>query len=141
MLGAISNYAKSSKAKSLKSAFSQKSVKSAKSSVGSEYRSKKAKGDVKSKGQKYDPYAYIPMNRMTLNKRSVSNILRLIMMKLEIVIIIDLQKTSEDVWTVCEHRQGCGQRSTKRQETKGKAHWLEIRKVHLCFILLCSELL
>lgn len=40
-------------------------------SVGTDYRSKKAKGDVKSKTQKYDPYAYIPMSRMALNKRLV----------------------------------------------------------------------
>lgn len=71
LLGALSGYAKSAKPKSLKSVASHKSAKSAKSSmsVGSEYRSKKAKGDVKSKSQKYDPYAYIPMSRMALNKR------------------------------------------------------------------------
>ncbi|KAL3267861.1 hypothetical protein HHI36_007002 [Cryptolaemus montrouzieri] len=35
---------------------------------GSEYRSKKSKGDVKKKG-KFDPYAYLPLQRTTLNKR------------------------------------------------------------------------
>lgn len=37
---------------------------------GSEYRSRKAKGDVKKKG-KFDPYAYVPLQRTSLNKRSV----------------------------------------------------------------------
>ncbi|CAB4066317.1 RRP12 [Lepeophtheirus salmonis] len=40
----------------------------AKSDPGSEYRSKRAKGDVKRKG-KPDPYAYIPLKKSTLNKR------------------------------------------------------------------------
>ncbi|NWX87944.1 RRP12 protein, partial [Nothoprocta pentlandii] len=35
---------------------------------GTEYRSKKGKGDVKKKGQ-LDPYAYIPLNRAKLNRR------------------------------------------------------------------------
>lgn len=35
---------------------------------GTEYRSKKAKGDIKKKG-KLDPYAYIPLSRNALNKR------------------------------------------------------------------------
>ena len=35
---------------------------------GSEYRSGKASGDVKRKG-KPDPYAYIPMQKSSLNKR------------------------------------------------------------------------
>lgn len=35
---------------------------------GSEYRSKKSKGDMKKKGG-LDPYAYIPLSRNTLNKR------------------------------------------------------------------------
>lgn len=35
---------------------------------GSEYRSKKSKGDIKKKGA-VDPYAYIPLSRNTLNKR------------------------------------------------------------------------
>ncbi|KAI4462006.1 putative nodulin-like protein [Holotrichia oblita] len=38
------------------------------SGVGSEYRSKKAQGDVKRKG-KVDPYAYLPLQRNSLNKR------------------------------------------------------------------------
>lgn len=37
---------------------------------GEEYRSKKAFGDVKRKG-KPDPYAYIPLTRASLNRRSV----------------------------------------------------------------------
>lgn len=37
---------------------------------GSEYKTKKAKGDVKKKG-KFDPYAYLPLQRTTLNKRLV----------------------------------------------------------------------
>ncbi|XP_063628336.1 RRP12-like protein [Cydia splendana] len=39
------------------------------SGAGTEYRSKKAKGDVKKKG-KHDPYAYIPLSRKNLNKRT-----------------------------------------------------------------------
>ncbi|KFO34874.1 RRP12-like protein isoform X2 [Fukomys damarensis] len=35
---------------------------------GAEYKSKKAKGDMKKKGQ-LDPYAYIPLNRTKLNRR------------------------------------------------------------------------
>lgn len=35
---------------------------------GSEYRAKKAKGDMKKKGA-VDPYAYIPLSRNSLNKR------------------------------------------------------------------------
>ena len=35
---------------------------------GSEYRSKKGRGDVKKTG-KHDPYAYIPLNHKSLNKR------------------------------------------------------------------------
>lgn len=38
------------------------------SAYGSEYRAKKAKGDVKKKSG-VDPYAYIPLSRNTLNKR------------------------------------------------------------------------
>ncbi|KAL0867995.1 hypothetical protein ABMA27_008655 [Loxostege sticticalis] len=38
------------------------------STVGTEYKSKKAKGDVKKKG-KHDPYAYLPLSRTNLNKR------------------------------------------------------------------------
>lgn len=49
---------------------SASSVRSGTSDVGSEYRSKKAKGDVKKKG-KVDPYAYLPLKRTTLNKRLV----------------------------------------------------------------------
>ncbi|XP_053617752.1 RRP12-like protein [Plodia interpunctella] len=38
------------------------------STVGTEYKSKKARGDVKKKG-KHDPYAYLPLSRKNLNKR------------------------------------------------------------------------
>ena len=36
--------------------------------VGEEYKSKKAKGDVKRKG-KPDPYAYVPLQKSSLNRR------------------------------------------------------------------------
>ncbi|CAG9126433.1 unnamed protein product [Plutella xylostella] len=39
------------------------------STAGTDYRSKKAKGDVKKKG-KHDPYAYLPLSRKYLNKRT-----------------------------------------------------------------------
>ncbi|XP_075983543.1 RRP12-like protein [Anticarsia gemmatalis] len=38
------------------------------SGAGTDYRSKKAKGDIKKKG-KHDPYAYLPLSRTNLNKR------------------------------------------------------------------------
>lgn len=38
------------------------------SGAGMEFKSKKAKGDVKKKG-KHDPYAYLPLSRTNLNKR------------------------------------------------------------------------
>lgn len=41
---------------------------------GSEYKMKKAKGDMKKKG-KPDPYAYVPLARSTLNKRYFSRVL------------------------------------------------------------------
>ncbi|XP_017466364.1 PREDICTED: RRP12-like protein [Rhagoletis zephyria] len=58
---------------SMKSGYSAKSAKSGKSTAasayaGSEYTTKKAKGDMKKKG-KLDPFAYIPLSRNTLNKR------------------------------------------------------------------------
>lgn len=37
---------------------------------GSEYRATKARGDIKRKG-KPDPYAYVPLTRSILNKRSI----------------------------------------------------------------------
>lgn len=40
-------------------------------SYGTEYRSKKARGDVKRKGMP-DPYAYLPLTRNVLNKRWVN---------------------------------------------------------------------
>ncbi|RZC36936.1 RRP12-like protein [Asbolus verrucosus] len=51
---------------------SASSVRSGTSSVpGFEFRSKKAKGDVKRKG-KPDPYAYVPLRRSAINKRKKS---------------------------------------------------------------------
>merc|ERR1711990_454804 len=48
---------------------SEKKKKSASATgFGVEYRSKKAKGDMKRKG-KPDPYAYIPLDAKSLNKR------------------------------------------------------------------------
>ncbi|XP_072934195.1 RRP12-like protein [Epargyreus clarus] len=38
------------------------------STVAADYKSKKAKGDIKKKG-KHDPYAYLPLSRKNLNKR------------------------------------------------------------------------
>ncbi|KAJ8712879.1 hypothetical protein PYW08_008183 [Mythimna loreyi] len=38
------------------------------SGAGTEYKSKKAKGDIKKQG-KHDPYAYLPLSRKNLNKR------------------------------------------------------------------------
>lgn len=58
-----------SDAVSMKSGKSGYSAKSGKSNhAGTEYSTKKAKGDMKKKG-KLDPYAYIPLSRNTLNKR------------------------------------------------------------------------
>lgn len=37
---------------------------------GSEYRATKARGDIKRKG-KPDPYAYVPLTRSVLNRRSI----------------------------------------------------------------------
>lgn len=66
------------KAMSVKSGVSTKTAQTAKThkskksttstSYGAEYRSKKAKGDVKKSGAP-DPYAYVPLNRGLLNKR------------------------------------------------------------------------
>merc|ERR1712071_265893 len=36
---------------------------------GSDFKAKKAGGDMKKKGAKFDPYAYVPLQRQTLNKR------------------------------------------------------------------------
>ncbi|KAH8271127.1 hypothetical protein KR018_000867 [Drosophila ironensis] len=52
-------------------AMSMKSGRSTARPAGSEYGSKKAKGDMKKRGQ-LDPYAYIPLSRNTLNKRKRS---------------------------------------------------------------------
>lgn len=60
------NVGAASDAISMKSGYSAKSGKS--NYAGTEYSTKKAKGDMKKKG-KLDPYAYIPLSRNTLNKR------------------------------------------------------------------------
>lgn len=60
-------------AASVKSGYSSKSTKSNKSaktyvSTGTEYKSKKAQGDMLKKG-KHEPYAYVPLSRNSLNRR------------------------------------------------------------------------
>ncbi|XP_065087189.1 RRP12-like protein [Ochlerotatus camptorhynchus] len=60
-------------AASVKSGYSSKSTKSNKSaktyvSSGTEYKSKKAQGDMLKKG-KHEPYAYVPLSRNSLNRR------------------------------------------------------------------------
>lgn len=67
----VSGGGAASDAISMKSGKSGYTAKSGKSShAGTEYSTKKAKGDMKKKG-KLDPYAYIPLSRNTLNKRWV----------------------------------------------------------------------
>jgi ribosomal RNA-processing protein 12 len=51
----------------------RKQSKKAESSIGSAYKSKKAGGDVKKKGQKYEPYAYVPLNAKDYSKKNRSN--------------------------------------------------------------------
>jgi ribosomal RNA-processing protein 12 len=41
--------------------------------IGSAYKSKKAGGDVKKKGQQYEPYAYVPLNAKDYSKKNRSN--------------------------------------------------------------------
>lgn len=57
-------------AASVKSGYSaaSKMTSTSKKSIGTEYAAKKAKGDMKRKGQ-LDPYEYIPLSRNILNKR------------------------------------------------------------------------
>jgi len=38
--------------------------------LGSAYKSKRAGGDVKTKGQKYEPYAFVPLNGRSFSKRN-----------------------------------------------------------------------
>ncbi|XP_059611587.1 RRP12-like protein [Phlebotomus argentipes] len=47
---------------------SKASTKTSGATFGQEYKAKKGRGDVKKKG-KFDPYAYIPLDKSTLNKR------------------------------------------------------------------------
>jgi len=51
----------------------EKEVKKSSAGFGAEYRSKKAKGDMKRKG-KPDPYAYIPLDAKSLNKRKAKKL-------------------------------------------------------------------
>lgn len=62
--GGIGIHRQISSASSVKSGVSSSSR-----GFGEEYKSKKAAGDVKKKGKKLDPYAYVPLQRSTLNKR------------------------------------------------------------------------
>uniref|UniRef100_A0A182NDX0 Uncharacterized protein n=1 Tax=Anopheles dirus TaxID=7168 RepID=A0A182NDX0_9DIPT len=57
-------------ASSVKSGYSSKSHRTAKSNAttGTEYRAKKASGDMLKKG-KHEPYAYVPLSRNSLNRR------------------------------------------------------------------------
>jgi ribosomal RNA-processing protein 12 len=51
----------------------RKQSKKAETSIGSAYKSKKAGGDVKKKGQKYEPYAYVPLNAKDYSKKNRSS--------------------------------------------------------------------
>jgi ribosomal RNA-processing protein 12 len=55
-------------AQSVKSGYSKATARTATTAAGSEYSSRKAKGDMKKKG-KPEPYAYIPLSRNSLNRR------------------------------------------------------------------------
>ena len=48
----------------------QRNAKKQPSSLGSAYKSKKAGGDVIKKGQKYEPYAYVPLNAKDYTKKN-----------------------------------------------------------------------
>ena len=48
-------------------------AKNSQTSIGAAYKSKKAGGDVKKKGQKYEPYAYVPLNAKDYSKKNRSN--------------------------------------------------------------------
>lgn len=61
-------------AASVRSGYSQVSratTKAPSTAYGSEYKSKKARGDIKKKNT-VDPYAYIPLSRTSLNKRKAA---------------------------------------------------------------------
>lgn len=57
--------------RSAQSQISKATTKAPSTAYGSEYRSKKASGDIKKKNT-VDPYAYIPLSRTSLNKRKVA---------------------------------------------------------------------
>jgi len=48
----------------------QKAKKDSTTSIGAAYKSKKAGGDVQRKGQKYEPYAYVPLNAKDYTKKN-----------------------------------------------------------------------
>lgn len=48
----------------------QKARKDPSASLGAAYKSKKAGGDVKKKGQKYEPYAYVPLDARDFTKKN-----------------------------------------------------------------------
>lgn len=60
--------AESSAGKSKKTKKGKKNSEISNLKTGSEYRAKKARGDIKLKG-KPDPFAYIPLSRKLLNRR------------------------------------------------------------------------
>ena len=51
----------------------QKAKNDSAGSIGGAYKSKKAGGDVKKKGQQYEPYAYVPLNAKDYTKKNRSN--------------------------------------------------------------------
>lgn len=51
----------------------QKAAKDTAASLGAAYKSKKAGGDVKKKGQKFEPYAYVPLNAKDYTKKNRGN--------------------------------------------------------------------
>lgn len=56
--------------KAEKDAKVKKQKKDPTSSLGAAYKSKKAGGDVRKKGQKYEPYAYVPLNAKDYTKKN-----------------------------------------------------------------------
>jgi ribosomal RNA-processing protein 12 len=48
----------------------QKGKRDASASLGAAYKSKKAGGDVRKKGQKYEPYAYVPLDARDFTKKN-----------------------------------------------------------------------
>lgn len=98
-----------SDAMSTKSGYSAKSGKS--QYGGSEYSTKKAKGDMKKKG-KLDPYAYIPLSRNTLNKRYVYSLYLNNLYYFLILRCFFFQKTSQTCRYIQKYCKWCSQRSS-----------------------------